>query len=105
LISVIVYHTIDGSEALAHKSIGRNASSPATTTGQLIRTANGQTVVFTSVASPNQKHGVSQLLIYSIILYSILLFLIIYKNKYLFLLIFKLYKHLIFIFTHILVAL
>jgi hypothetical protein len=42
---------------LAHKSIGRNASSPATTTGQLIRTANGQTVVFTSVASPNQKHG------------------------------------------------
>ncbi len=73
MISVIVYHTIDGSEALAHKSIGRNASSPATTTGQLIRTANGQTVVFTSVASPNQKHGVSQLFINSIH-YSMLLF-------------------------------
>ncbi|CAG2112781.1 unnamed protein product, partial [Medioppia subpectinata] len=44
----------DGSgEQLAHKTLVRTTISPNTTAGQIIRTTNGQTVVFTSMPSGN----------------------------------------------------
>lgn len=53
--------TEDDSEQLAHKSLVRSSASPNTSTGQIIRTTNGQTVVFTSMPSNQSlKHGTTQ---------------------------------------------